>query len=401
MNGCQIVWLCSESASARIATTEEEQTHGLWSAERTGGVDLCRGQRFWPLAGRRFAGHKAARLLLVGPQPDAERAAARELDPTGERVRAAHADLADPAGLAHLLVGMDAAVCCLRGFQGVPTTLVEACIAGHVAYFDIADNRRFVGRVLDLRAEIAAAGIAAGTGLGALPGLSALMSEYARTELDLIEVARIDIAFYIGSHRARGVGALAAAVRGTGRPVARHVYGWSGRQRADFPAPIGRRKVYTFDAPDYDLFPALFALPPDRIRVRLGFDRDLVNRALAALGLLRRMGWRWRYKGPLLTLLLGLSAPLRAVSEDDGAIQASVRGIAPRPAQHTVIRAGTLNIVAPDARLLFVLPCALAVAQHLVAPWPPGLLDWRTWIAPAAMWDALRARGLTVTWTRE
>jgi len=303
------------------------------------------GSVFGRLLAADLLAHTPARLLLVGPQPDDERAAARDLDPTGARVRAAQADLADAAGLARLLVGMDAAVCCLRGFQGVPTTLLDACIAGRVAYFDIADNRRFVGRVWDRRAEIAAAGIAAGTGLGALPGLSALMSEYARTELELVEVARIDIAFYIGSHRARGVGALAAAVRGTGRPLARYVYGWSGRQRADFPAPIGRRKVYNFDAPDYDLFPALFTLPPDRIRVRLGFDRDLVNRGLAALGLLRRMGWRWRYKGPFLLLLLGLSAPWRAVSEDDGALQASVRGIAPRPAQHTVIRAGTLNPV--------------------------------------------------------
>ncbi|MDQ2808643.1 MAG: saccharopine dehydrogenase NADP-binding domain-containing protein [Chloroflexota bacterium] len=359
------------------------------------------GSVFGRLLAADLLAHTPARLLLVGPQPDSERAAARELDPTGERVRAAQADLADAAGLARLLVGMDAAVCCLRDFQGVPTTLPAACMAAGVAYFDIADNRRFVGRVLDLRAEIAAAGIAAGTGLGALPGLSALMSEYARTELALEEVARIDLAFYIGSHRARGVGALAAAVRCTGRPIARHVYGWSGRQRADFPAPIGRRKVYTFDAPDYDLFPDLFGVRPDRIRVRLGFDRDLVNRGLAALGLLRRMGWRWRYKGPLLTLLLGLSAPLRAVSEDDGALQASVRGIAPRPAHHAVIRAGTVNIVAPDVRLLFVLPCALAVARHLADPLPPGLLDWRNWLAPEAMWDALRARGLTVTWVRE
>ncbi len=359
------------------------------------------GSVFGRLLAADLLAHTTARLLLVGPQPDAERVAARDLDPSGARVRATHADLADAAGLQRLLVGVDAAVCCLRGFQGVPITLVEACMAAGVAYFDIADNRHFVARVLDQRAAIMTAGIVAGTGLGALPGLSVLMSEYARTELELYEVARIDIAFYIGSHRARGVGALAAAVRSTGRPLARHVYGWSGRQRADFPAPIGRRKVYNFDAPDYDLFPDLFDMRPDRIRVRMGFDRDLVNRGLAGLGLLRRMGWRWRYKGPFLTVLLGLSAPLRAVSEDDGAIQASVRGIASRPARHAVIRVGVLNIIAPDARLLFVLPCALAVARHLADPLPPGLLDWRTWIAPSAMWDALRARGLTVTWQRE
>ena len=68
-------------------------------------------------------------------------------------------------------------------------------------------------------------------------------------------MARVDVAVYIGSHRARGVGALAAALRCAGQALARDVYGWSGRQRAMFPPPIGKRKVYNFDAPDYDLFP--------------------------------------------------------------------------------------------------------------------------------------------------
>jgi hypothetical protein len=358
------------------------------------------GSVFGRLLAADLLAHTPARLILAGPVPDLERDAAADLDPSGARVRAAAADLEDPASLAGLLRGVTAAVCCVRGFRGVPATLVDACAAAGVAYFDIADNRDFVRRVLQRRSAITAAGITAGTGLGLLPGLSALMSHYGREQLDLTEVARIDISVYIGSHRARGVGALAAALRCAGRPLARHVYGWSGRQRADFPEPIGRRKVYNFDAPDYDVFPTLFPMRADRIRVRLGFDRDLVNRGLAALGIVRRMGWRWRYRGPFITLLLALSAPLRAVSEDDGAIQAEVRGIAPRPGHHAIIRAGVLNIVAPEARLMMVLPCSIAVARYLAGQLTPGggLLDWRTWMPAAEMWDALRARGLAVTW---
>ncbi|MGI8587730.1 MAG: saccharopine dehydrogenase family protein [Chloroflexia bacterium] len=342
-----------------------------------------------------------ARLLLVGPKGDAEAQAARDLDPTGERVRAAHADLEDEAGLRAALDGMDAAVCCVRGFQGMPVSLLEACMERGLAYFDIADSRAYMHRVLARRPAIESSGITAGSGLGILPGLSALMTAYAVAELELEEIARVDVAVYIGSHRARGVGALAAALRCAGRPLARNIHGWSGRTRADFPQPIGRRKVYNFDAPDYDLFPGLFGLRQDRIRVRLGFELDIVNRVLGVLGLMRRVGLRPRYKGLLTTALLGMSAPLRAVGEDSGGVQVTARGISGRPGRHAAIRAGSLSVVARDARLLSVLPCATAVACYLDGDLPTGLLDWRGWIAPEKMWDRLRANGLAVEWKRE
>ncbi|HMA34094.1 MAG TPA: hypothetical protein VKY74_06385 [Chloroflexia bacterium] len=359
------------------------------------------GSVFGQLMAADLLAHTAARLLLAGPQGAPEARAARALDPTGRRVQAARIQLADDAALDGLLTGMDAAVCCVRGFRGVATTLVDACARQRVAYFDMADSRGFVQRVVGRRPIVEAAQITAGTGLGILPGLSALMTRHGVEALGLYEVARVDTAVYIGSHRARGVGALAAAVRCTGRPLARNVYGWSGRQRAQFPPPIGRRKVYNFDAPDYDLFPGLFGIRQDRVRVRLGFEVDLVNRGLAILGLLRRLGWHWRYRGLLITVLLGLSAPLRAVGEDDGAVLTTVRGIASRPGHHAAISAGTLAIVAPDARLLTVLPCAVAVARYLDGQLRPGLLDWQSWIEPAELWAALQARGLAITWRPE
>ncbi len=359
------------------------------------------GSVFGRLLAADLLAHTAACLFLVGPAGGPEARAARELDPSGTRVRAGQADLEDEAGLAQLLDGIDVAICCVRGFRGVPATLIDACTARRVAYFDIADNRAFVHRVLGRRAAIEASGITAGTGLGMLPGLSASMTRYLVGQLALYETARVDVAVFIGSHRARGVGALAAALRCTGRPLARNIYGWSGRQRPRFPPPVGKRPVYNFDAPDYDLFPVLFGVRQDRIRVRMGFELDIVNRVLAILGLLRRLGWRWRYKSPLITLLLGMSAPLRALGEDGGALQTTARGIASRPGHHAVIRAATMSIVATDARLLFVLPCALAVARYLDGQLSPGLLDWRTWIDPVELWDALRARGLSVDWKAE
>ena len=342
-----------------------------------------------------------ARLLLVGPNGGPEREAARDLDPSGERVTAAQAPLDDEAALRALLAGVSAAVLCVRGFRDLPLTLLDACLAEGVAYFDIADNRGYMHRVLARRPAIDAAGVTVGAGLGILPGLSALLVEHGVRELELYEVARVDVAVYIGSHRARGVGALTAALRCAGKALARGVYGWSGRQRAMFPPPIGKRKVYNFDAPDYDLFPGLFHMPQDRTRVRMGFELDIVNRTLAILGLLRRMGWRWRYRGPLISILLALSAPLRAVGEDDGGVLATVRGIGSRSGRHAVIRAGTQSIVAPDARLLTTAPCAVAVARYLDGQMAGGLVDWRAWIAPAEMWDALRARGMVVEWRRE
>src|SRR5205085_12131499 len=100
-----------------------------------------------------------ARLLLVGRDGGPEEAAARDLDPGGRRIRAGRADLKDGPGLRRLLAGMTVAVCCVRGFRGVPASLVDACIAQGVAYFDIADSRGFVRRVLDRRPAIEAAQI--------------------------------------------------------------------------------------------------------------------------------------------------------------------------------------------------------------------------------------------------
>ena len=356
------------------------------------------GSVFGQLLAANLLAATAARLILVGPDGRPERAAARALDPSGARVSTAVAGLDDPAALLPLMEGITAAVCCVRGFRDLPATLLDACAARRVAYFDIADTRAYLGRILERRTLIAAQEITVGTGLGIVPGLSALMTSYAIAELALYEVARVDVDLYIGSHRARGVGALAAALRCAGRPLAPNVYGWSGRQRVVFPPSIGLRRLYNFDAPDYDLFPDLFAVRPDRVRVRLGFELDIVNRVLWILGLLRRIGFRWRYRGPLIRGLLAASAPLRAVGEDAGAVQVTVRGIASRPGHHAVIRAGTISIVAADARLLMVLPCALAVTGYLAGNQPPGILDWRTWIAPTDMWAALRAHGMTVAW---
>ena len=68
-----------------------------------------------------------ARLLLVGPNGGPEREAARDLDPSGERVTAAQAPLDDEAALRALLAGVSAAVLCVRGFRGLPLTLLDAC----------------------------------------------------------------------------------------------------------------------------------------------------------------------------------------------------------------------------------------------------------------------------------
>src|SRR5690242_11979731 len=189
------------------------------------------GSVFGQLLARELLAQTAARLVLVGPEGQREERAAHALDPAGRRVRAGRANLEDAAGLRDLLEGVDAAVCCVRGFRGVPATLVDVCASLGSAYFDIADSRGYVERVLDRRALIAARGITAGTGLGLLPGLSSLMAAHAIAELQLYEVARIDTALFIGSHRPRGMGALTAALRCAGRPLARNVYGWSGRQR--------------------------------------------------------------------------------------------------------------------------------------------------------------------------
>src|SRR3954463_3528623 len=94
------------------------------------------GSVFGQLLARELLAQTTARLLLVGPEGKREERIARELDPTSGRVRAGLASLEDAAGLHTLLEGVDAAVCCVRGFRGVPATMVDVCAARGIAYFD-------------------------------------------------------------------------------------------------------------------------------------------------------------------------------------------------------------------------------------------------------------------------
>ena len=162
------------------------------------------GSLFMSLLARELLQHTSARLILAGRDDARARRAAHALDPDGRRVGSGAASLEDGAALLALLDGVAAVVCCVRSFRGLPATLVDACLARGVAYFDCADSRAYVARVRDRRALIAERGITVGTGLGMTPGISALAVAYAIAELELTEVARIDTAIYVGSRRARG-----------------------------------------------------------------------------------------------------------------------------------------------------------------------------------------------------
>ncbi len=68
--------------------------------------------------------------------------------------------------------------------------------------------------------------------------------------------------------------------------MSRDVRGWSGRQRVQFPAPMGPRWVYfVVDIPDYFLQPLYFNTPT--VEFKIGSELDSLNRCLSLVRLIR------------------------------------------------------------------------------------------------------------------
>jgi hypothetical protein len=76
-------------------------------------------------------------------------------------------------------------------------------------------------------------------------------------------------------------------VAGLGRPIAAPqgpLRGFRDREVVPLPAPFGRRGVFSFDSPEYDLFPSL--LGADSVSVKVGFELRPATYAFALLAVL-------------------------------------------------------------------------------------------------------------------
>jgi hypothetical protein len=222
-------------------------------------------------------------VTVVGRDGAKANALAAELGPAH---RGEAASVTDPEACRRLLAAGAVAVNAAGPFSALGMTLVEACLEKGAHLVDIADDRAYTRALRERNDALAAKGLVAAHGCSSLPGLSgalALLAREGRTEVPV----RARATLFIGNRNPKGSAAVASAVSVLGREIATPrgtVRGFRGREVVELPAPFGRRAVYDFESPDYDLLPALTGAHD--VAVKVGFELRAATLGFAALAAL-------------------------------------------------------------------------------------------------------------------
>lgn len=219
-------------------------------------------------------------VTVAGRSRDLAEELARALGPGH---RALVADAADLASCRTAVAGHAVAVGCAGPFATLGSGLLEACVEARCHYVDIADDRGHARYVRSLGDRLRQRGLTAVYGCSSLPGLSgALALLVAGGAAEPAERARVTL--FIGNVNPKGEAAIASLVAGLGRPIAAPqgpLRSFADRELVTLPAPFGRRAVYNFESPDYDLLPSLIGVRA--VWVKVGFELRAVALAFAVL----------------------------------------------------------------------------------------------------------------------
>ena len=285
------------------------------------------------------------RVTVAGRDRIRAEALAREL---GADHRALAADARDRAACLEALAGHPVAVCCAGPFSSLGSALLEASLAAGCHYVDIAEDRRHATLVRGYGDAFAKRGLAAVYGASSLPGLSGALALTARADADPFpERARVTL--FIGNASPKGEAAVQSAVERLGCPVAAPqgmLRGFGEREVVVLPDPFGRRAVYTFDSPDYDLLPDLVGVT--NVSVKVGFES---RAATAVFALLARLGPGY---GSRLARLLRWVGGLAPGGSTGGVVMVELFW------PDGTTRRATLR-ADRDGQRMAALPCALAV----------------------------------------
>jgi hypothetical protein len=215
------------------------------------------------------------------------------------------ADARDARSCAEVLRGQAVAVACAGPFSTFGDALLEASLREGCHYADIADDRAYAGRVRAAGPRFAAAGLCAAYGCSSLPGLSGALALRA-AEGAAAPARAVRVTLFIGNDNPKGAAAVESLLSILGRriPVPQGTLtGFGEPETVPLPPPFGPRRAYTFETPEYDLFPGLLGVAS--VSVKVAFERDLANRVFALLARLRvPLGTR---AARMLTVLGGLA----------------------------------------------------------------------------------------------
>jgi len=310
----------------------------------TFGTRVCRG-----LAAR---GH---RVTVAGRHVERASALARSL---GEEHHAVEADAADLPSCRRALRGAAVVAVCAGPFSTLGSHVARAALEEGCHYVDIADDRAYIRTLRALDGDFARAGRSAVFGCSTLPALSSALALSLLEGDSAPEGARVTL--FIGNDNVKGGASVRAMMdrlggRGQGSR------GFGDPQGVTLPAPFGRRKVYTFDGPEAELFPSLLGVRT--VDVRLGFELSLVN---AGLSLLSRTGIRWGAGAG--SVLARLASLVPRVGSSGGAVLCELTWADGRRRARAVL-------AETDGQRMAALPCELVADALALRPGrvPPGV----------------------------
>jgi NAD(P)-dependent dehydrogenase (short-subunit alcohol dehydrogenase family) len=258
------------------------------------------------------------------------------------------ADLTQAASFQAALQGQTMAINCAGPFHDFQTTLLDACLQAGCHYADITDDRGYTQLVRSYDARFRQRGLAAVYGCSSLPAISGALGLVAGAGSPAVP-ARARVTLMIGNNNPKGQAAVRSLVRSLGKRIAAPqgvIQGFRDREVVTLPAPFGRRAVFNFESPEYDLFPELLGVPS--VSVKVGFEFRPATYACALLALLGST-----YGPGTADLLEHLGRPFRWLGSSGGAVMTELffpDGSSRRAA-----------LVAPqEGQRMVALPCALA-----------------------------------------
>lgn len=305
-------------------------------------------------------------------------------------------DLARPDSVEDALRDIDLAVCAAGPYQGLPLTLLEACVRLGVPYVDLADDRGFFARATDSVSRHGATRLPAlCIGWSAVPALSGLLARIAVEGMDRVDALYIHIA--PGNRFPRNKGTVASLLAALGQPCRpwrdgewREVPGWSDPRSFRFPLPVGPRRGYLVDVPDHEIFPALFHAR--RVEFRVGAELPVLNSSASALAWLSRtFALRWDPWAGVLAPAMGV---LGFLGHDWGAVGVEASGIR----VGAEIRRQVCVVAANSGQRIPVMPAAVMAARLLAgAVSERGLVPVDRWLSRSDLDAECGTRGFDLT----
>lgn len=196
--------------------------------------------------------HSDARVTIADYRVKQARKLAAEL---GERAAGMFVDANNRDSLLGAMRSADAVVGCIGPFYAFAPRMVRAAIRAGVNYVDICDDYGPMEELFALHEDAQAAGTTVITGLGWTPGLSNVMARKAADQLD--EVDEIRIAWVGGAADSQGLAVIKHVFYAITGDVPTYRDGqWvdvparSGRERVEFPQPLGAIEVFHSGHPE-------------------------------------------------------------------------------------------------------------------------------------------------------